>query len=170
MTKYEEMCRAANAQRLAFDDFRERSWRALSAVVDGLKSFFVIPENMIVLGRWNGQYEEQRNYFLPDDGGSYGIVGAARFDPADEFWYLGLQVSLNQLQFVRFSVAAGEKDGKTVFKLGPNSTPEIVDPLNDSQMETFCERITDRIIQVYREPKAEPLKPCVFATGTAPIA
>lgn len=56
MTKYEEMTNAAKEARIAYGQYRERSWRNLWAIVGGLEDLCGVPQDKIVYLKWNGEY------------------------------------------------------------------------------------------------------------------
>lgn len=154
MSKYEEMRSAARAARAAFDEYRQRSVQALGTVVEGLEDYCEVPNERIVLLKWNGEYEELRGYVPAEAGRRFALPGAVEHDSADGYWYLGLQIWLNQTQWITFPIGVIEIDGQTKFKMA-SSDPKAFNPSDPNQVEAVCIGIANEIIRVYREPRGE---------------
>jgi hypothetical protein len=150
MTKYEEMSNAAKEARIAFAQYRERSLKNLWAIVSGLQTICGVPAEKLVYLKWNREYGELRFFEPPESGMIYTLAGATDHDELDDFWYLGLQLWVSRLEWVVFSIAVSERDGKTLFKLG-SGKPETVDLSDEKQRVAACGSIADDVISVYRE-------------------
>lgn len=68
MSKYDEMCAAAESARNKWFEQRHRCWRCLNLLMGGLEDYCGIPADRITYLHWNGLNGEERNYSRPEGG------------------------------------------------------------------------------------------------------
>ena len=154
--------------RIAYGQYRERSYKNLWAVVSGLQTICGVPPDKLVYLKWNGEYGEIRSFEPPEPGMIYTLPGATVHDELDDFWYLGLQLWVSGLEWVTFFIGVSERDGKTFFKLG-SSKAEVVDLSDEKQRKAVFESIADDVISVYRDGRrSETEKKFGFQTSPPP--
>jgi hypothetical protein len=158
MSKYKEMCDAAKAAHKRSIRDRDRCWGYLDSFVVSLLAYCEIPTEQIEFLRWNGEVGQARAYSPPESGGRYGLIGAARLDPDNDCWCLGVSLSLapaNSLlrQWIMFEVCATDRDGKPGIRMGSLEKGREIDFTNQSQLNEFLDDITRQIVLFFGDPK-----------------
>lgn len=172
MSKYDEICQAsANAAR-RWNEYRERSWGYLAAIVHGLKTHCGVPEGKIAYLRSNELPGEQRRYRLPEDGGHYTLPGAVTFDREDDCWHLGVSITLSPEgtfpeMWVGGVLYVTENNGQAIVKLGKNGKPLTIDFNDPKQCADLCDEIAEFLKVSFDDPR-KITKQIGFSTLTNP--
>jgi hypothetical protein len=171
MTKYEEMCAAAKTARNEFDAYRIRCVGYLGGIIGALQSHCGVPSGKITFLKWDGQREEPRNYLAADPPMKYALPGAMEYDEEDEFWHLGVSISLTEnnffpKQWVSFVLCVREQNQVPVVRTGLNGKAQVVRVDNEDARKKYCETLTDRIVETLRDPAKPELKAIGFVLGT----
>jgi len=170
MTKYEEISAAAQQGRVEFVAYRDRSWQNLFTLVRGFINYCGIPDGQISFRRWNGLDGAERDYTRPEDGGMWTLPGAVEFDDEDNYWHLGIYVSLTKPglfppNWFSFVLCVSEDKGQLMAKIGLVGRPQPVDPLNQPQLASFYDFIIGECLRLIKEPRrSQPAKEIGFET------
>src|ERR1700684_4410779 len=92
MSKYQEMCEASIAARKKAIQSRDRCFKHLIFLVNGLAKYCEIPGDKITFLLWN---EDRGTYREADDGMMHGVPDAAFYNKSDGYWHLGVAITLS---------------------------------------------------------------------------
>ncbi|MGO8759026.1 MAG: hypothetical protein ACLQG3_12955 [Terracidiphilus sp.] len=167
MSKYDEMCAAAESARNKWFEQRHRCWRCLNLLMGGLEDYCGIPADRITYLHWNGLNGEERNYSRPEGGRSFTLPGATDFDEEDGFWHLGVHIALRPPGHlpptaVAFVLCVKDQAGQSMLKIGIDGKVGQVDPTDRTQVNAFCDRIFENVKQSFREPNSPKRKSLGF--------
>ena len=148
MSKYDEICQALNNAVSRWIQYRERCWDYLATIVHGLVVDWGIPPENVTFLRSNDLPGEERRYSPPEGGGQYTLPGAVTFDKDDEYWQLGVSITLSPAgtfpkRWVGLVLCVTESEGQTLVKLNTNGKPRRID-FNDSRQ---CTELYDEIAE-----------------------
>jgi hypothetical protein len=172
MTKYEDMCTAAKTAKDEFFAYRQRCWNYFGSVVEGLQMHCGVPSETITYLKWNGQQGDARSYSPPSDSPTarYTLPGAINYDEADGFWHLGLNINLSPnaypVRHISFLLCANEQNGIPMMRMGLDEKPQMVPFEHVIARDMFCDRLMERLTQVFREPIKPATKKIGFLLGT----
>jgi len=157
MTKYEEISAAAQQSRTDFFAYRDRSWRNLFALVRGFIDYCGIPDGQISYRRWNGLHGSERAYTRPEDGGQWTLPGAAEFDDDDNYWHLGVHVTLTKPGHIppnwfSFVLCISEVKGQLMVKIGLPGKPQAIDVTSESELANFFNFVSNEALKLIKEP------------------
>ena len=173
MSKYEEMREVADTARKVWIQYRDHCWGYMSLLVNGFMAYCEIPVDMdhITFLKWNeDRGEEQGRYKQAEEGMNYTLLGATVFDSEDEYWHLGVCITLtppNVLppQWVSFALCVTERDGKPLVKIGVPGKPRQIDFADLEQCNAFYESIVENIKESFRDSKKSSSKKIGFVVG-----
>lgn len=158
MSKYDEICEASANAVERWIQYRDRSWGYLAAIVHGLMGECGVPQEKITYLRSNGLPGEERRYIPPEDGGQYTLPGAVTFDRDDDYWHLGVSITLSPVgtfpeSWVGLVLCVTEDDGQAVIKLGRNGKPRKIDFKDPRQCTAFCDDIVEYLKGLFDNPR-----------------
>jgi len=167
MSKYDEMCAAAESARKEWFAKQERCWKCLFSLMGGLMNYCGVPDDRITYLRWNGLNGVERNYSRPEGGGSYTLPGATYFDEEDGFWHLGVHIALGPPGHlpptaVTFVLCVEDQAGHSMLKIGIDGNVGQMDPTDPTQVNAFCDRIFENVKQSFHEPNSPKRKSLGF--------
>jgi hypothetical protein len=171
MSKYDEMCAAADLARKEWIDVRQRCWNYLALFMKGLKDYCEIPADRVTYLRWNGLKGEERDYARADGGGSFTLPGAAEFDEDDGFWHLGVHITLRPPGHfpptaVSFVLCVKVQKGQSILKIGIDGKECQVDPSEPAQAQAFYDRVLEDVKRSFLEPNSSKHKSIGFTMGS----
>ena len=175
MTKYEEMCSAADLARKNWLAFETRAVQAVVALVHGLDRHCGIPSQAISFLRWTEGANHSRTYEGAKENVQYSIPGAMMFDEEAQHFHLGIKIVLTPQnhfpkQWIFFVVLISEKDGKTIFKLGITGRGFAANTSSQADLVELCGEIANLTIKAFAEPKtsiSEGQRSIGFVTGAS---
>jgi hypothetical protein len=161
MPNYQDMCIAAKNAQTEFFAYRDRCFKYLNLIVEGLHSHCGVPDDQITYLKWNGKEGTERWYSPAENGRVYSLPGAVAFDESDGFWHLGLSIGLtpeNELpkQRVAFVICVAEQGETVQVKMGIDAKPKTVFIHNEQARNLFCEGIAQGAITAFNEAKKKP--------------
>jgi hypothetical protein len=160
MSKYQEMSDAAAQGRKDFIIYQGRSWQNLATLVAGLRSYCEIPPGQIKFLRWNGLTGDDRSFTEPHDGGKWSLPGAITFEEEDEYWHLGVCVTLTNPgtfpeNWFSFELCVSERQGQLMVKIGVVGTPRVLDLSDAAQCADFYDEIVNDALERISEPRSK---------------
>jgi hypothetical protein len=171
MTKYEEMCSAANNARKEFLDCQQRCWAYFYSIIGGLEDHCGVPKEKITYLKWNGQRDGTRRYLPAEPGITYTLPGAIDYDETDGFWHLGLRIVLGPdnvapKPWVTFALCIKEQNQTPMVKVGIDGKPRTIFLDNENARNQYCEIITEEAVKAFSNPTEPGIKVIGFVTGT----
>lgn len=157
MTRYDEICQASTDAVKRWQEYRERSWGYLWAIVSGLITHCGVPQEKLTYLRSNELPGEQRRY-KPPENGLYTLPGAVTFDEEDDCWHLGVSITLSPAgaypkRWVGVVLCVTENDGQAIVKLGKNGKPHTIDFKDPKQCADFCDEIAEVLKASFDDPR-----------------
>jgi hypothetical protein len=146
MSKFDEMVQARVQCTKTWIEYRNRSYKNLMTLAQGFIAYCDIPEDCFALAPLDKDIEPNTNY---------GPAGAIHFDSADNFWHLGMIVTLREAPNVfprprvLLGVAIKEQAGKIIVKRGKEDKAREVDLSNEEQCNGLYDSIVERVKQFY---------------------
>lgn len=158
MSKYDEICQASENAVRKWIQYRDRSWGYLATIIEGLVTHCGVPEEKITYLRSNELPGELRRYTPPEDGGQYTFPGAVSFDKDDDYWHLGVSISLSPAgtfpgRWVGLVLCVTENEDQAVVKFGMNGKPRAIDFNELSQHTELCDDIAEYLKQLFDNPR-----------------
>lgn len=157
MNRYEEICEASENAIRKWIESRERSWRYLFAISQGLAAHSGVPPDKIFYLRSNNLSGGERRYRVPEEGGSYTLPGAATFED-DGFWHLGIGVTLSPAgtfpeRWIGAVVCVSDEGSQPKVKIGVNDKPRTVDLSDTRQCAAFCDELAVFLKEKFDNPQ-----------------
>jgi hypothetical protein len=158
MSKYEEICDASKHAVKRWNEYRDRSWGYLNAIVQGLVTYCGVPRDKITFLRSNGLPGEERRYRPAEDEGLYSLPGAVTFDEQDEYWHLGVAITLSRPgvfpeRWIGGVLCGTEDDGQAVVKIGANGKPRVIDFSDPNQCANICDEFSEFLKGSFDNPR-----------------
>jgi hypothetical protein len=171
MSKYDEMCAAAQLARKDWIEQQSRCWGCLLSLMKGLKDYCAIPTERIRYLRWNGLKGQAGQYEQPDKGGAYNVPAATVFDEEEGFWHLGVLIALTPPRntpplAVTFVICIKDEAGKQMIRIGLDEKAHQLDPRDPTQANAFYNRIFKDAMRSCREPYKRKSTTKGFITDT----
>lgn len=141
VTKYAEICEVVQATRKSEDEYRDRCWKYMGTLLSGFLSYCAIPQERVMLLKWNGLRGDASKFTAPEDAGIYSMAGATVLDE-DGFWRLGLRISFGSAA-IAFAFWVGEQDGGPITKIADKTWK--LDFSNQHQCEEFYDEVVRRV-------------------------
>jgi hypothetical protein len=173
MSKYTEMCEAADTARKSWFAYRERCWSHLSVLVSGFIDYCQVPSERVEYLQWNGKTGEERRYKAPeDDGQRYTLPGATVFDGSDGYWHLGIYLPLSRLRTfpvisTGFVLCVDDNDGVVTVKVQASGKPRQIDLTDSKQCAALYDEIVGKTIKYFRDPNRGTQKSVGFGMEQA---
>jgi hypothetical protein len=168
MPNYLDMCDTAKAARNEFIAYRDRCWRYLGSIINGLTEHCAIPRDQITFLKWNRHEGVDRKYLPPDSPtGLDSLPSAVEFDDLDGYMHLGVRICLTPhgplpIQFVTFVLWVSEQNGAPLVKIGIDAKPKTAFLDNETGRNIFCDGIAGQIIRAYSDRKTAAPKTAGF--------
>jgi hypothetical protein len=146
MTKFEEMCQARTQCARIWNEYRERSYENLMKLAVGFIAHCQIPQDCASFVPLEKE---------PEQGVVYTPTGAIHFDTTEQYWRLGLIITLRESENiwpqsrVRLEIALREQAGKIIVKRGRDDSPREIDPSDQEQCKEFYDSIAERVRQFF---------------------
>jgi hypothetical protein len=140
--------------------------------VHGLVVEWGIPEERIAFLRSNDLPGEQRIYSPAEEGHQYTLPGAVSFDKDDDYWHLGVSITLSRPgifpeRWVGFVLCVTESEGQAVVKLGMNGKPRTIDFNDPRKCTELYDEIAEYVKGLFDNPR-KITKQIGFATVVNP--
>jgi hypothetical protein len=154
-SKYEEMCEAAGTARRLREERHNRCLGYLCRIVSGLIQHCEIPEEQIAYSRWDGK---GNTYQRAEEGMKYTVPGAAVLDEEDDYWRLGIRITLTPAGFwlshIVFAVLCVSEEGRMpLVKISPRGKPRQLDLDDPNQCREFFDGIVETIKKGLLDPR-----------------
>jgi len=158
MSRFEEMCKAFGEARKAATDYQQRCLQITAQLVTGFRKYCEIPAEEFEIVPADKEPEGETKYHIPS---------AIQFDSETGFWRIGIITTLRETPNtlvptlrVRVTIAVAESEGKTLVRLGWDSSPREIDVHDEYQCKALYDSTVDRIMQfIAKKPQDLVEKP-----------
>ena len=147
MSKFDEMLQARLQCANLWNEYRDRSYKNLMVLAHGFLDYCSIPEGCFALAPLDKDIET---------GVMYGPAGAIHFDSTDNFWHLGMIVTLRESPNtfpqprVLLGIAIKENQGKILVKRGKEDKAREIDLSNQEQCNELYDSIVECVVTIRR--------------------
>jgi len=153
VTKYEELCELATANRENWLNAQNICRQGMIKLVQGFGTYCMVPANKAEYFEWNeetGDYDGSAIKNVP--------IAAMKFDD-DGYAHLGVAIKLTNSpgrsgNWVTFALVVSQEDGKLTAKLSEKGKPYPIDFNNVSVCNEFYEVIVQEIKQSLASPRS----------------